>query len=199
MHSANRQHLDQETALLVRVRDLRDEAAFTSLFEALSGRVLGYLVRGGRMTRADGEQTLQEIWTAVWVKAAQFDPSRGAARTWVFAVARNALFEAKRQESRECRGQANFAVEHLSEQSNAECGLDDLQALAHDGARISTLLGCIPPDQAQVLLLAFVEGRSHREIAADTGLPVGTVKSRLRLGVSRLRQLLGSVDNGGEP
>ena len=138
-----------------------------------------------RSTPADGENLLQDIWSVVWSKSAQFDPTRAAARTWIFALARNALIESKRAQVREQRVYALVASAHAT-----ATPVDDHPATQADGEKTWALLHDLPAEQAQVLLMAYVEGKSHREIARELALPVGTVKSRLRLGCTRVRALL---------
>ena len=180
------ERLDSETVLLLRVRDARDSAAFDRLFQTLSARIHGYLLHSGGCNRSDGEQLLQDIWSTVWSKSAQFDPTRAAARTWIFAIARNALIELKRADRRERQVFVQMTATDLELARHH----DDRHAAQADGAKTWALLRDLPAEQAQVLLMAYVEGKSHREIADELALPVGTVKSRLRLGFTRVRALL---------
>lgn len=192
--AGNSERLQAETAWLLRVRDGGDAAAFDLLFDALSPRVYGYLLRSGGCNPADGENLLQEIWTIVWTKARLFDPARAAARTWIFAIARNALIELKRQEKRELRAfEAYHAEQNLAgDLRDAQVGL----AGPADGEKAAAMLETLAPEQARILLMAYVEGKSHRDIARELGLPVGTVKSRIRLGFQHLRALLESTTPG---
>ena len=180
------ERLETETALLVRVRDARDSSAFDRLFQALSARIFGYLLRTGGCAHSDGENLLQDIWSTVWSKAAQFDPSRAAARTWIFAIARNALIESKRAARRERQLFEPATAQALETPAHH----DDHHAAQTDGVKAWAMLHDLPSEQAQVLLMAYVEGKSHREIARELNVPVGTVKSRLRLGFARVRGLL---------
>ncbi len=181
----NGERLVAETSLLLQVRDAQDAAAFDRLFDALSARIYGYLLRSGGCSPADGENLLQDIWTTVWTKARLYDPARASARTWIFAVARNALIELKRQQTRELR-----AFEAYHAEQSCDPGHIDAQAALADGERTAGLLESLAPEQARILLMSYVEGKSHREIARELGLPVGTVKSRIRLGFAHLRGLL---------
>ncbi|MSR14698.1 MAG: sigma-70 family RNA polymerase sigma factor [Gammaproteobacteria bacterium] len=181
----NVDNLAVETELLMRVRDAQDANAFDRLFNALGSKVLGYLTRSGGCSPDDGENVLQEVWLTVWTRAQSFDPSRASAHTWIFALARNAMIDLKRSQSREYRVFVRTSEDHEDPVDNE---------LNHSGfidsEKTAALLDQIPPEQAQVLLMAYVEGKSHREIARELGLPSGTVKSRLRLGFSRLRGML---------
>lgn len=183
--SSNLDRLAAETALLLRVRDARDTVAFDTLFDTLAARILGYLVRTGGCTQDDGENLLQDVWLTVWTKARLFDHNRAAARTWIFALARNAMIDLKRVQGREQQAFARYAEENID-----SIAVDPNHSAQVDGGKAATLLTQLAPEQAQVLLMAYVEGKSHREIARELKLPTGTVKSRLRLGFARMRGLV---------
>jgi RNA polymerase sigma-70 factor (ECF subfamily) len=174
----------QETQWLLRVRDQRDRGAFQQLFDRFAGKVQGYLRRTG-LDPADAENILQDIMLAVWQKARLFDPERASARTWIFSLARNRLIDIKRSAKREYAALERYAHETADDQIYEE----DMLARAA-GEKSVALLSLIPPEQASVLLMAYVEGKSHREIAIELKLPIGTVKSRARLGFQRVRSLL---------
>lgn len=174
----------QETQWLLRVRDQRDRGAFQQLFDRFAGKVQGYLRRTG-LDPADAENILQDIMLAVWQKARLFDPERASARTWIFSLARNRLIDIKRSAKRESAALERYAHETADDQIYEE----DMLARAA-GDKSVALLSLIPPEQASVLLMAYVEGKSHREIAIELKLPIGTVKSRARLGFQRVRSLL---------
>jgi RNA polymerase sigma-70 factor (ECF subfamily) len=173
-----------ETQLLLRVRDQRDRTAYQRLFDLFAGKVQGYLRRTG-LEPADAENILQDIMLAVWQKARLFDPARASARTWIFSLARNRLIDVKRAAKRENVMLERYSLETADEQVVEE----DMFARAAGGKSVS-LLAQLPPEQARVLLMAYVEGKSHREIALELKLPIGTVKSRARLGFQRVRCLL---------
>jgi RNA polymerase sigma-70 factor, ECF subfamily len=181
----NVERLESETALLLRIRDVQDVAAFDELFNTLGPKIYGYLVRAGGCTPADGENLLQDIWCNVWTRAGRFDPLLASARTWIFAMARHAMIDLKRAQKREFGALEQYFAENEDAQTVA-----DPHAILADGEKAAALLSHLPTDQSQVLLMAYVEGKSHREIARELALPVGTVKSRLRLGFTRLRALL---------
>jgi len=173
-----------ETRLLVLVRDERDRSAYQALFDLFSGKVQGYLRRTG-IDPADAENILQDIMLAVWQKAKLFDPQRASARTWIFSLARNRLIDIKRSAKREYAALERYSLETAGEQVYEE----DMYARAA-GVKSVALLAHLPPEQASVLLMAYVEGKSHREISLELKLPIGTVKSRARLGFQRVRALL---------
>jgi RNA polymerase sigma-70 factor (ECF subfamily) len=174
----------QETQLLIRVRDQRDQRAYQQLFDLFSGKVQGYLRRTG-LDPADAENILQDIMLAVWQKARLFDAQRASARTWIFSLARNRLIDLKRSAKREYAALERYSHETADDQVYEE----DMYARAA-GSKSVALLAHLPPEQASVLLMAYVEGKSHREIALELKLPIGTVKSRARLGFQRVRGML---------
>ena len=171
----------RETELLVRLRDFRDEAAFAQLFACFAPKVQGYLQRTG-LDPADAENVLQDIMIAVWNKAQQFDATRASARTWIFSMARNRLIDLKRAERREFVALERYVGETAGDAIYEE----DLYARAA-GQKSVALLSQLPEAQAHVLVMAYVEGKSHREIARELNLPIGTVKSRARLAFQRIR------------
>lgn len=174
----------QETALLLRIRDARDRAAFTELFRRFSGKLQGFLQRTG-LNAEDAENILQDIMIAVWNKARLFDPAKASARTWIYSMARNRLIDMKRAEQREYAALERYAGETADDAVYEE----DHLARAF-GQNSVALLDHLPPEQARVVLMAYVEGKSHREIARELKLPIGTVKSRARLAFQRVRGLL---------
>lgn len=176
-----------ETALLLRVKNARDEAAYQSLFAQFASRVNGYLLRAG-LSHADSENVLQDIMLAVWQKAGLFDPAIASARTWIYSLARNRLIDLKRAEKREASAFELYFLERSDDMLQEE----DHLARAF-GTKLAALLRELPQEQAQVIVMTYVEGKSHREIADELGLPIGTVKSRVRLGYQRLQLMLGEA------
>ena len=176
---------DEETALLVKVREHTDRAAFRRLFELLAPRINSHLRRGG-MNPADAENLLQDVFLVVWRKASMFDARLASARTWIFTLVRNRRIDLERAAQREQRLIADFA----RSDGAAESYEVDLMAQAF-GARIGAMLGQLPVEQREVLIKCYVEGKSQREIAEESGLPIGTVKSRARLAFERVRAAFG--------
>ncbi len=176
---------DEETALLMRVSEQSDQVAFRRLFELLAPRINSHLRRGG-MAVADAENLLQDVFLVVWRKAAMFDPRLASARTWIFTLVRNRRIDLERAAQRERRLVADYA----RSDGGAESYEVDLLAQAF-GARIGAMLIELPVEQREVLLKCYVEGKSQREIAEESGLPIGTVKSRARLAFERVRAAFG--------
>ena len=169
-------------ALLGRVAATRDRAAFAALFAHFAPRVKAYLLRLGAPP-ALAEDLAQEALLSLWRKAHLFDPAKASAATWLFTIARNLRIDAIRRERRPELDPDDFAPE-------AELPADDGLALADDEARLRAALKGLPPDQVQVIELSFFSDKPHSEIAVQLDIPLGTVKSRLRLAMARLKRAL---------
>lgn len=172
--------------LLGRVAADRDRAAFAALFAHFAPRVKAYLLRLGAPP-AVAEDLAQEALLSLWRKAHLFDPAKASAATWLFTIARNLRIDALRRERRPELDPEDFLPE-------AAPGADDGLALADDEARLRTALKNLPADQIQVVELSFFADKPHSQIAADLGIPLGTVKSRLRLAMARLKRVLGDAE-----
>jgi RNA polymerase sigma-70 factor (ECF subfamily) len=171
------------SALIGAIAARGDREAFAALFTHFAPRVKSYLLRLGAGPEA-AEEMAQETLLAVWRKAAAFDPQRAAASTWVFTIARNLRIDALRRE------RAPIGPD-LAEASLQPATPHAAMAALQDEARIGRAIAGLSAEQAQVVRLAFFSDKPHSEIAGELGLPLGTVKSRLRLAIGRLRALLG--------
>lgn len=172
-------------ALLGRVAAMRDRAAFAALFAHFAPRIKAYLLRLGAPP-AVAEDLAQEALLSLWRKAHLFDPNKASAATWLFTIARNLRIDAIRRERRPELDPEDFMPE-------AEPAADDGLALADDEARLRAALKDLPADQIQVVELSFFADKPHSEIAAQLDIPLGTVKSRLRLAMARLKRLMGDA------
>ena len=166
--------------LIVAIATRGDREAFASLFNHFAPRVKSYLIRLGAAPEA-AEELAQETLLTVWRKASAFDPSRAAASTWIFTVARNLRIDVARKDSR-----APLA-EDPSAFAPGPAPPDAAVSAGEDERRISLAIAALPTEQARVIRMAFFADKPHSEIAIDLDLPLGTVKSRLRLAMSRLR------------
>jgi RNA polymerase sigma-70 factor (ECF subfamily) len=172
--------------LIGRVAAHGDRDAFKLLFEHFAPRVKGFLVRTG-MDADAAEEIAQSTLVAVWRKAGQFDPASAGAAAWIFTIARNLRVDAARRSARQARaiGPAQLDLE-LGTVESPETDL----TRRDDISRVSSALRLLAPEQSTVIRMSFIEERPHAEIAADLGIPLGTVKSRIRLAMKRLRDLL---------
>jgi RNA polymerase sigma-70 factor (ECF subfamily) len=163
-----------------------DREAFAALFEHFAPRVKSYMMRLGSAAEA-AEELAQETLLSVWRKAAAFDPAKAAASTWIFTIARNLRIDALR------RIRPLDALDDPAAQPEAPAAPDAAVAAVQDEARIALAIGALPGEQAEVIRLSFFSDKPHSEIAEQLGLPLGTVKSRLRLAMTRLRAQLADL------
>lgn len=178
---------DEMSELLQRVGQNRDRDAFAILFTYFAPRLKSYLLRLG----SDGEtaeELIQDIMLLVWRKAEQYNPDRAAASTWVYSIARNRRIDVLRRERRPKPDPGDPLLETVE----APAG-DAVIGFKQDRANLRNALAELPDDQAQVVEMSFMEDKSHNMIADELGIPLGTVKSRLRLAFKRLRGELGGA------
>jgi len=171
----------------------RDRAAFERLFDHFAPRLNGYLQRLGA-DPATAEEIAQDAMATLWRKATLFDPAKSSLSTWLFRVARNRRIDGLRR----VRSEVLDESEPVLQPGAAPDPLALLAVQSRDEA-VRAALGALPEEQLHLVRLAFFDALTHSEIAARTGLPLGTVKSRLRLAFTRLRRELeasGIVDAG---
>jgi RNA polymerase sigma-70 factor, ECF subfamily len=174
--------------LLQRIAERADPAAFRELYEAYGPRVKAYMMRKGA-DAGTAEDLAQETLLTVWRKAALYAGDKGSMTTWVFAIARNLRIDKLRRE---------VPWQELPEGRLAEASSEPLpdEAVAEKERqqRVQAALAELPPEQKEVVSLAYLEGLSHSEIAERLGLPLGTVKSRMRIAYQKIRQALESLE-----
>lgn len=174
-------------ALVLAVANQRDKAAFAALFTYFAPRLKSFLMRAGTPPAA-AEELAQETMLAVWRKASYFDPAKAGAAAWIFAIARNLRIDSLRRQRR-----AGLAEPAAGEEIDDTPPADALMASAQREARLREVLAALSEEQARVITLSFFQDKPHSEIARELGIPLGTVKSRLRLAMTRLRALLGDI------
>jgi RNA polymerase sigma factor (sigma-70 family) len=170
--------------LLIAVGAKRDGKAFSILFDHLRPRVHAQLMRLGLAPPA-AEDLTQDVMETIWRKAHLYDPRRSAAATWVFQLARNRRIDLRRR-SRECC----CALENFLAIPDPTAGSDDCVDASQLQQRVRMALRALPHEQFALVQLAFFDGLSHSAIARRLDLPLGTVKSRLRLACTRLQRVL---------
>jgi RNA polymerase sigma-70 factor (ECF subfamily) len=167
---------------IIAIAASRDRQAFALLFGHFAPRLKSFFLRL-RVAPGLAEDLTQETMLMVWRKAGLFDPTRAQASTWIFTIARNLRIDAARRE-RDPQGVAEFF-----DRSTEPMPSDHLISAERD-ALVRRALTQLPTEQAEALRLSFYEDRPHSEIANLLGLPLGTVKSRVRLAMARLRHLV---------
>lgn len=161
-----------------------DRTAFADLFGYYAPRIKAYL-RRLKLDDRQAEDLAQEVMLTVWSKASLFDPAKASVGTWIFAIARNRFIDLKRREGRPALDPDDpLLLPEAPIPADAELAKNEI------GARVRLALSTLPPEQAEVVTLSFLEALPHSEIAERLRIPLGTVKSRLRLAFGRLRVAL---------
>jgi RNA polymerase sigma-70 factor (ECF subfamily) len=171
--------------LLAAVAEKQDRTAFARLFEHFAPRVKGYVRRLGAPDQK-AEDIVQEVMITVWRRAHLYDARQASVGTWVFTIARNKRIDDLRRE-RHPEIDPNDPALVADPQDAA----DELVMWQDQARRLREALGALPEDQAVVLRKNFFEDKPHGVIAQELDLPLGTVKSRARLALAKLRQVLG--------
>jgi len=161
-----------------------DRAAFGELFDELAPKVKALLMRRG-MDAAGAEDVMQEVMISIWTKAGLFDAERGSVMAWVYTIARNALIDRVRKQK------PSLSIDMIEWDPVDETeGVEDRMLRDERAVGLQAALKTIPSDQLAILNLAYREELTQTEIAEKLGLPLGTVKSRMRLAYARLRGTL---------
>lgn len=170
--------------LLAAVAQKRDREAFAVLFQRFGPRLATFLMRGG-CDAVTAEELVQETMLTMWRAAERYDPLQASVSTWIFTIARNKRIDALRRERRPELDPDEPALQ--------PAGFPDGAALTRTGERerrVREALGSLPSDQVELLRLSFFAGKTHRDIADELRLPVGTVKSRMSRAFEKLRSIL---------
>jgi RNA polymerase sigma-70 factor (ECF subfamily) len=183
-----RQPLDPATAerhqALLAAVTRRDTGAFMALFNYYAPRLKAYMKKLGASDEL-AEELAQDVMFAVWRKADTYDPSKSAVSSWLFTIARNLRIDALRRDQRQTIDVTDPTLVPAPLPSPDH----NIQQVQQE-RQIRAVLGALPHEQAEVVTLAFYHGKSHGEIAATLAIPLGTVKSRMRLAFQRIREAL---------
>ena len=164
------------------VRDEKDRTAFAELFGYFAPRVKSFLMKSGASPDL-AEECTQEVMTTLWNKAHMFDPAKASVSTWIFTIARNRKIDLLRKQRRP-------EPEDLTWGPEAEPDQADVMGLQQETEQLGVAMAKLPPEQRLLIERAYFGELSHSEIAAETGLPLGTIKSRIRLALDRLRHAM---------
>jgi RNA polymerase sigma-70 factor (ECF subfamily) len=171
-----------QTKWMLAVRDARDKAAFGLLFDYYAPRLKGFVMRSGTGS-AQAEEIVQDVMLTVWRKSHLFDPQRAQVSSWIYQVARNRHIDIVRRESRP-------VPEELKPPESTDEDASQIMAMDQEAQKLRQALARLKPGQREMVETAYLGDLPHAEIRAETGLPLGTIKSRIRLGLEKLRHEL---------
>ncbi len=160
----------------------QDQTAFAEVFRHFAPRVKAFLMKSGADS-ALAEECMQDVMATLWNKAHLYDPSRAAVSTWIFTIARNRKIDLLRRYARPEPEDLPWGPEDVPDQA-------DVLALQQETTKLAAAINALPEKQRQLIERAYFGDLTHSEIAAETGLPLGTIKSRIRLALDRLRHAM---------
>lgn len=173
---------DSLDALILAIAEHQSKDAFITLFERISGKLKAYAIRCGANS-ADAEEIVQECLLIVWRKAKTFNPQTASAITWLYTIVRNKRIDFVRKQRPDLIGSEDLwpepETEHLENDIESDLNASIVRTLLHE----------LPEEQRQIVFKVYFEGKSHSEIASELDLPLGTIKSRLRLAMKKLDTL----------
>jgi len=170
--------------LIARVAASKDREAFAGLFDHFGPRVKSFMMRKGASAE-QAEDLVQETMIAVWSKSALYVNDRGSVSTWIFTIARNLRIDRLRRE----RSNQYTDIDDYDAPSN-DAGQDEVLGRLQEDSAVAKALAQIPAEQRELLILSYVEDLPQSEIATRLQIPLGTVKSRMRLAYRRMRKML---------
>lgn len=157
----------------------RDRAAFAAIFDHFGPRIKSFLIKSGSNVSM-AEECTQDVMVTLWRKADMFDPSRASVATWLFTIARNRRIDLLRKERRP-------EPEELTWGPESDPEPEELLGLQQESTQLVAAMATLPDKQRDLIQKAYFGDLTHAEIASETGLPLGTIKSRIRLALERLR------------
>jgi len=170
--------------LLNDVAERRDRAAFAQLFEHFGPRLKGFMMRKGANAEL-AEDLVQDAMIAVWNKAGMFSPGKGSVTTWIYTIARNLRIDRLRRE-----GSRYFTDIDDYEEASDDPASDDIVISRQQDQAVTDALDVLPADQREVIVMAFMDDMTQSEIADKLDVPLGTVKSRMRLAYRKMGSVL---------
>ncbi|WP_371169442.1 sigma-70 family RNA polymerase sigma factor [Aliiroseovarius sp. 2305UL8-7] len=180
--SQTKSEVSEQTVWMLAVRDNRDRDAFCALFDHFAPRLKGFIMRSGCAAH-QAEEIVQDVMLTVWRKAALFDPHRAQVSAWVYQIARNRHIDIVRKEGRPL-------PDELAEDPGAEPDASQILGVEQEAGKLRKALTSLKPEQREIIEKAYMGELTHQEISTQMGLPLGTIKSRIRLGLERLRHEL---------
>ena len=173
---------DEWSECLALIAEKQDRAAFTRLFRHFAPLMKAYALSGSTLSANHADELVQEVMLKVWQKAGAFDARKAAASTWIYTIARNCRTDLYRRLQKFDTPLAAEDVAHEQEEPDSFTMLQ----LQRNRDKVRELVNTLPTDQAQILAKVYMEGKSHSEVAGELDIPLGTVKSRVRLALQKL-------------
>jgi RNA polymerase sigma-70 factor (ECF subfamily) len=182
---------DSDESLLIAVGNHQDRAAFNALFTRFSNKIYAM---GMKLTRNDqlSHDLVQEAMLTVWQKAPLYDLDRGTAQSWIFTLTRNRCFDILRKMKRQPATVSADDIWPQEGDGDSQLAHEEVGTMEVEVSKIETFYGDLPAAQRAVIEQIYIHDRTHEEAAAVLDIPLGTLKSRLRLGVGKLRQMVGT-------
>ncbi len=177
---------DEWSLALQQVADNQDRDAFTRLFGHFAPLIKAFALSGSVMAANHADELVQEVMIKVWQKASGFNPQKAAASTWIYTIARNCRTDMYRRLQ---KFDTPLSADDIWPDEVEEAPLVAVQQ-QRDADRIREMMQELPGEQAQILAKVYMEGKSHSEVAEELDLPLGTVKSRVRLAMQKLQLLI---------
>ena len=178
---------DVHKQLMQQVAEFRDRDAFKCLFQHFAPRVKALMIKSGAAS-GEAEDIAQDVMMRVWLKSIQYSNAKGAVSTWVYTIARNVRIDRLRRGSSRPYEDID-EIEVASDDAGAEAEVLAMQQAKHVNRALATL----PNEQKQIIEMAFQQNMTQSEIAGRLSLPLGTIKSRMRLAYQKLRVNLEDV------
>jgi RNA polymerase sigma-70 factor (ECF subfamily) len=166
------------------VGETQDKASFSLLFEHFSPRLKSFLLKAGNLSEESAEELVQETMIKVWRRSSTYSPAQATASTWIYTIARNTRIDWFRKQSRE--NPAALNADDIYDNSEEESPYSTLVQIRRND-RISQQLQELPREQSEVLRMMYLQGMSGQQISDALSLPLGTVKSRTRLALAKLK------------
>lgn len=174
---------DEWSECLTLIAKNQDRAAFTRLFRHFAPLMKAFALSGSTLSANHADELVQEVMLKVWQKAGAFNPEKAAASTWIYTIARNCRTDMFRRLQ---KFDTPLAAEDVISGGESEEAFEVLHR-RRSRDRIRELIGELPTEQGQILAKVYMEGKSHSEVAEELDLPLGTVKSRVRLALQKLQ------------
>lgn len=183
---------DEWSECLTLIAANEDRAAFTRLFRHFAPLIKAFALSGSNLSATVADELVQEVMLKVWQKAGAFNPEKAAASTWVYTIARNCRTDMFRRLQ---KFDTPIAADDVCPEQEGEEPFSQLQS-RRNRERVREMMKELPADQAQILAKVYMEGKSHAEAAGELDLPLGTVKSRVRLALQKLQIQMESYSYG---